>query len=88
MKIALQEFDGASIIRATTEDGHPGHPVIFPAALLPEMAALRGDAGARDLLSRHPVRFLALPGSRAVTDLDTPEDWAAWRARNAPDGAP
>jgi CTP:molybdopterin cytidylyltransferase MocA len=87
IRSALQAYDDKSILRATTEGGQPGHPVIFPAALLPEMAALRGDAGARDLLSRHPVRLLPLPGTRAITDLDTPEDWAAWRARNAPDGA-
>jgi hypothetical protein len=24
---------------------------------------------------------VALPGLHAITDLDTPEDWAAWRAR-------
>lgn len=87
MRIALQGFDGKSIIRAASEDGQPGHPVIFPAALLPEMARLSGDAGARALLARHSVTLCRLPGAHALTDLDTPEDWAAWRARNAPDGA-
>ena len=58
--------------------------MIVPARLLPEMAALRGDTGARALMQSHPVRHVALPGRRAVTDLDTPEDWAAWRARDAP----
>jgi CTP:molybdopterin cytidylyltransferase MocA len=67
--------------RATAEDGTPGHPVLIPARLFEAMAALRGDRGARDLLTPpEDVRLLALPGRRAVTDLDTPEDWAAWRA--------
>jgi CTP:molybdopterin cytidylyltransferase MocA len=79
---ALAAFDGRAILRATSQDGRPGHPVIFPAAILPEMAALAGDEGARALLSRHPVIFCALPAERAITDLDTPEAWAAWRARN------
>jgi CTP:molybdopterin cytidylyltransferase MocA len=69
------------ILQATTADGRPGQPVTFARALFPELAALTGDAGARSLLLRHPVARHALPGAAAITDLDTPEDWAAWRAR-------
>ncbi len=61
----------------------PGHPVIWPRALVPGFAGLTGDAGARDLLRQHPVRLHPLPDAHALTDLDTPEDWAAWRARQA-----
>ena len=82
LETALRAFDGGTILRATSGDGRPGHPVIFPAALLPEMAALAGDEGARALLARHPVTLCPLPGARAITDLDTPEAWAAWRAEN------
>ncbi|PJE36025.1 nucleotidyltransferase family protein, partial [Pseudooceanicola lipolyticus] len=28
------------------------------------------------------VQLVPLPGQRARADLDTPEDWAAWRARH------
>ena len=56
--------------------------MIFPAAILPALRHLTGDSGARDILRTHPVRHVALPGLRATTDLDTPEAWAAWRARN------
>ncbi|MGX0902937.1 molybdenum cofactor cytidylyltransferase [Roseovarius sp. MBR-79] len=82
LKSVLQAYDENTILRATSEDGRPGHPVIFPAALLPGMAALSGDEGARALLSCHAVTLCPLPGERALTDLDTPEEWAAWRARN------
>ena len=61
----------------------PGHPVIWPRVLVPEFANLHGDEGARALLRQHPVRLHPLPGRNALTDLDTPEDWAAWRARQA-----
>jgi CTP:molybdopterin cytidylyltransferase MocA len=69
------------ILRGTAADGTPGHPVLFPEWALPGLAALTGDSGARDLLRQHRDRteFIALPARHAVTDLDTPEDWAAWR---------
>ncbi|MGY6411280.1 MAG: nucleotidyltransferase family protein [Alkalilacustris sp.] len=75
------------ILRATSADGRPGHPVILPARLLPALRRLRGDAGARTVLQAHPsqVRAFSLPGSRACTDLDTPEAWAAWRAAHPQD---
>ena len=70
------------ILRATAADGTPGHPVLFPEWALGGLAALAGDSGARDLLWQYRDRteFITLPGRHAVTDLDTPEDWAAWRA--------
>jgi CTP:molybdopterin cytidylyltransferase MocA len=70
-----------AILRAAGEDGRPGHPVLFPADLLPELAALTGDTGARSVLARHGprVHLVPLSGARALTDLDTPEAWAAWR---------
>lgn len=76
----LQAYDFKSILRATSQDGTPGHPVILPARLLDALTGLTGDQGARDILREHPVTLLALPGQQAITDLDTPEDWAAWRA--------
>lgn len=70
------------ILRATAEDGTPGHPVLFPLWALPELAAMTGDSGARDFLKREAGRtdLIALPARHAITDLDTPEDWAAWSA--------
>lgn len=67
-------------LRAVACDGTPGHPVVFPPALVPLFAALIGDQGAREILRPNPPQPVPLPGRRATTDLDTPEDWAAWRA--------
>lgn len=70
-----------SILRGASAMGEPGHPVIFPPDLLPEFASLVADEGARSILQRHRdrVRLIALPQNHALTDLDTPEAWAAWR---------
>lgn len=80
---AAHRADAAAIWRATAEDGRAGHPVLVPADLFGALRGLAGDAGARAVLAAHAgrVRPVPLPGARAVTDLDTPEDWAAWRAR-------
>ena len=70
------------IIRATAQDGTPGHPVLFPADLIAELAVIKGDEGARSVLQahKHRLRLIALPDQHAITDLDTPENWAAWRS--------
>ncbi len=72
-----------AVWRAASAEGAPGHPVLVPARLFQALAALQGDAGARTLLAAEgpAVQLVRLAGGRAVTDLDTPEDWAAWRAR-------
>ena len=74
------------IIRATTEDGRPGHPVIFPASLFGELRQITGDQGGRAVVKSHldQLRQIALPGNHALCDLDTPADWAAWHSLNRP----
>ena len=72
-------YDGAPL-RAVDQDGNTGHPVVLPPALLGLVGALAGDKGARSILREHPPRAVPLPGRHATLDLDTPEDWAAWRA--------
>ena len=80
LRTMLQAHDFKSVLRATSEHGTPGHPVILPARLFDSLAKRSGDQGARDLLRGQSVTSLALPGTHATTDLDTPEAWAAWRA--------
>jgi molybdenum cofactor cytidylyltransferase len=68
------------IVRGGTADGQPGHPAIFPHDLWPELMAVTGDEGGRSVLQRHKdrVSVIPLPGTMAILDLDTPEDWAAF----------
>jgi len=68
------------VIRATDENGRPGHPVIVPRHLFSKILGLTGDQGAKHVLKNEDIRLFPLAGTRAVTDLDTPEDWANWRA--------
>lgn len=70
------------IWRGATADGAPGHPIIFRKALFGAIEALTGDTGGRDIVkkAKGQVQLIPLPGNRARCDLDTPEDWDAWRA--------
>ncbi len=80
------QFDGpnGTILRASSVDDQgqprPGHPVLFPRRCFHALKTLTGDSGAKALLRGESVMHIPLPGRHALTDLDTPEDWAAWRA--------
>lgn len=78
---AVDLKSGNLIWRATTQSGDAGHPIVFHADLLPELSALHGDQGGSAVVRAHADKTLPvpLPGTHARTDLDTPEDWAAWR---------
>jgi molybdenum cofactor cytidylyltransferase len=70
------------ILRGATDQGQAGHPAMFPRAFWPELESIRGDEGGRSVIAAHADRVVPypLPGLMATFDLDTPEDWTAWRA--------
>lgn len=72
-----------AIYRGAARDGTAGHPVLLPRCYFSALRALSGDVGARGILKQNPDRVVTipLPDRHALTDLDTPEDWACWRAR-------
>lgn len=72
---------GGPCVRAEADGQKPGHPSLFPLHVLREFETLSGDKGAASLFEGEQVHPLELPGDRARLDLDTPEEWAAWRAR-------
>ena len=82
--VQAHQRNPSAIIRAATQDGRPGNPVIFPSAFFKALAALSGDQGGRGIMKANAgmVELVPLAGDRAATDLDTPEDWAKWRAKN------
>lgn len=87
LSLMVQAFTDAGaefIVQGTSADGTPGHPVIFPADLIPQFQNLTGDQGARAILTAQRTRIIrvALPGDHALTDLDTPDAWTLWRANN------
>ena len=74
--LALQAAQqGHSLVRPVYQS-QQGHPVSFPADLLPELARLSGEQGAKQLLDRHTDRLicLTLDDLGCVQDIDFPED--------------
>ena len=87
MIAAFEPKEGRSIV-VPVHGGRRGNPVLWDASLFDEMAAVTGDAGARDVLRAHPELVVEVDiGSEGVLlDLDTPEALAAARARIATAG--
>ncbi len=74
---------GVEICRAVTPEGRAGHPVLFGRRFFESLGALEGDQGARRVVAEAAdfVKDIPFAGDAAVLDLDTPEQWAAYRAR-------
>lgn len=79
--LAVFTDEPACPARLGTQDERDGHPVILPLRLFPGILVLTGDEGARRVLEDEEVNLVVLDDDRATRDLDTPEEWAAWRAR-------
>lgn len=67
-------------ITVPVHQGRRGHPVAFGRSLWGELAALRGDVGARELLRRHRVAAVEVDDPGVAADVDTPGDLAGDRA--------
>ncbi len=79
---AFSPVEGRSIC-VPTVNGKRGNPVLWDRRFFAEMAAVSGDTGAKHLIGEHAdlVCEVAMTGEAAITDIDTPEALAAWRAR-------
>jgi len=68
-----------ALIAAPSYRGERGHPVGFAGALGPRLAALGGDAGARDILRAESaqVRLVDVDDSGVLADIDTPQQLQA-----------
>jgi molybdenum cofactor cytidylyltransferase len=62
--------------------GHQGHPVLWARSFFAEIAALKGDKGARALLDRNAamVTQIETGDDAPLTDIDTLEALAAYRS--------
>jgi molybdenum cofactor cytidylyltransferase len=67
----------ARAIAASEYDGRRAVPAVFAREVWPELAALEGSHGAREVIARDPGRVVALPFAWGVLDVDTPADVAA-----------
>ena len=61
-------------IVAANYGGVVGVPAIFPRWSFPQLAALRGDEGARLVLRHLADRVTRVPMPNAAVDIDTPDD--------------
>ena len=72
----------AAVIRALGEHdlvaaefkGQRGHPVSFSRRFLPQLLALKGEQGARELLTREKPHLLKTRDSGVIRDIDTAAD--------------
>ena len=69
-------IDAPESIVAPTCDGQRGHPVGFGSAWGSRLAALFGDAGARELLQQATIRLISTEERGVLRDIDTPADLA------------
>lgn len=69
-----------TVTRATDANATPGTPLILPPRVWRKFAQLTGDSGGREALEGEKVVLVPLKDDHATHDLDTPEDWEAWRA--------
>jgi len=79
--VAAWQVEPALIAAAGFSD-RLGPPVIIPRSFWPQLAALRGDQGARSLLEWH-AEHTTVPMPHAGFDVDTPEDLARLEAAPA-----
>lgn len=83
---AVAAFDSKSrAICVATARGRRGHPVLWGRQFFPEISALEGDTGARGLMERHAAQICEIEAESdaPLTDIDTPEDLAAFSASGA-----
>lgn len=69
----LADPDGSIFV--PTWEGQWGNPVLWSADTLAEFQTLRGDVGAKVLMSRHRTRLRQIPvdATGILTDVDTPQ---------------
>jgi molybdenum cofactor cytidylyltransferase len=61
--------------------GVPSHPVLFDRSVWPDLLAIEGDRGARDLIKGHPDWVVRVELDADVpADLDTMEDYEQMKA--------
>ena len=75
--IRLKNFflESSDAICALSWQGRRGNPVVFPADLFGELAALTGDTGGGAIIRRHPerLRLVEAFSPNELLDVDNPE---------------
>ena len=81
---------GREAICLPVKDGRRGNPVLWGAAYFPEMMAISGDVGAKELLAGHADKVCEVPAESngIFADVDTPNDLDAMKMERGQSGLP
>lgn len=79
IRTIVKALSEGAAIAAPAYRGERGHPVGFARRFLDELSALRGDAGARDILRQHPdwITPYEVDDPGVLRDIDQPSDLEA-----------
>jgi molybdenum cofactor cytidylyltransferase len=77
---AISKEPPAPRMVAPVHQGKRGNPMLFDRSLFPELMAVGGDQGGRDVVKRHPgfVLEVEIPTDGILKDVDTPQDVPSW----------
>jgi molybdenum cofactor cytidylyltransferase len=80
--LAAFDPEKGALVVVPTIDGKRGNPVVWSRRFFPELAAIEGDTGARQLIASYPeaVAEVPLTGNAALVDVDTPNALQAVKA--------
>jgi molybdenum cofactor cytidylyltransferase len=80
--IAAFDPEKGALAVMPTIDGRRGNPVLWSRRFFPDLMAIEGDIGARNLITRYSEAVVEVPvtGTAALVDIDTPEALTGVRA--------
>jgi molybdenum cofactor cytidylyltransferase len=80
--IAAFDPERVALVVIPTIDGKRGNPVVWSRRFFPELMALEGDIGARNMIARYAEAVVEVPltDTAALIDVDTPEALAEVKA--------
>jgi molybdenum cofactor cytidylyltransferase len=73
--IAAFDPDKGALAVMPTIEGRRGNPVLWSRRFFPDLMAIEGDVGARNLITRYGEAVVEVPvtGTAALVDIDTPD---------------
>jgi len=76
IRVVAKALAEGAAIAAPAYRGERGHPVGFARRFFEELSALRGDAGAREILRKHPdsIALYDVDDRGVLRDIDEPSD--------------
>jgi molybdenum cofactor cytidylyltransferase len=77
--VAMHARTGRAIV-SSEYGGALGVPALFSRTLFPELLALHGTDGARQIIQTHPDQAIGVTFQEGAVDIDTPADYARLRS--------